>query len=153
MSVTSDLHADLLRLIPDEARVSDGDSVLDLHSADLSYHQPHRPDVVVLDLGLPGMSGIEVIEGLRGWTTVPIIVLSARNTEREKVAALDAGADDGMPVTSPGPLRRALQYTAVAGPPVAGAVQDTFADAEPAVAVTPVGVPGAPAGSNSTSTL
>lgn len=54
----------------------------------------HRPDVVVLDLGLPGMSGIDVIEGLRGWTTVPIIVLSARNTEREKVAALDAGADD-----------------------------------------------------------
>ena len=54
----------------------------------------HRPDVVVLDLGLPGMSGIEVIAGLRGWTSVPIIVLSARNTEREKVAALDAGADD-----------------------------------------------------------
>lgn len=54
----------------------------------------HRPDVVVLDLGLPGMSGIEVIGGLRGWTTVPIIVLSARNTEREKVTALDAGADD-----------------------------------------------------------
>lgn len=54
----------------------------------------HRPDVVVLDLGLPGMSGIEVIAGLRGWTVVPIIVLSARNTEREKVAALDAGADD-----------------------------------------------------------
>lgn len=53
-----------------------------------------RPDVVVLDLGLPGMSGIEVIQGLRGWTTVPIIVLSARNTEREKVTALDAGADD-----------------------------------------------------------
>jgi two-component system KDP operon response regulator KdpE len=49
---------------------------------------------VVLDLGLPGMSGIEVIEGLRGWTAVPIIVLSARNTEREKVTALDAGADD-----------------------------------------------------------
>lgn len=54
----------------------------------------HRPDVVVLDLGLPGMSGTEVIAGLRGWTTVPIIVLSARNTEREKVTALDAGADD-----------------------------------------------------------
>ncbi|HET6966439.1 MAG TPA: response regulator [Acidimicrobiales bacterium] len=53
-----------------------------------------RPDVVVLDLGLPGMSGIEVIAGLRGWTAVPIIVLSARNTEREKVTALDAGADD-----------------------------------------------------------
>ena len=53
-----------------------------------------RPDVVVLDLGLPGMSGLDVISGLRGWTTVPIIVLSARSTEREKVAALDAGADD-----------------------------------------------------------
>ena len=53
-----------------------------------------RPDAVVLDLGLPGLSGIEVIEGLRGWTTVPIIVLSARNTEPEKVSALDAGADD-----------------------------------------------------------
>ncbi|HET6951567.1 MAG TPA: response regulator, partial [Acidimicrobiales bacterium] len=54
----------------------------------------HHPDVVVLDLGLPGMSGIEVIRGLRGWTTVPIIVLSARGAERDKVAALDAGADD-----------------------------------------------------------
>ena len=53
-----------------------------------------RPDVVVLDLGLPGMTGIEVIHGLRGWTTVPIIILSARGAERDKVAALDAGADD-----------------------------------------------------------
>ena len=54
----------------------------------------HHPDVVVLDLGLPAMSGIDVIHGLRGWTDVPIIVLSARDAEREKVAALDAGADD-----------------------------------------------------------
>jgi two-component system KDP operon response regulator KdpE len=54
----------------------------------------HRPDAVILDLGLPGLSGIEVIEGLRGWTTVPIIILSARGAERDKVAALDAGADD-----------------------------------------------------------
>jgi two-component system KDP operon response regulator KdpE len=54
----------------------------------------HHPDAVVLDLGLPGMSGIEVIRGLRGWTTVPIIVLSARGAEHDKVAALDAGADD-----------------------------------------------------------
>jgi two-component system, OmpR family, KDP operon response regulator KdpE len=54
----------------------------------------HHPDAVVLDLGLPGMSGIEVIRGLRGWTAVPIIVLSARGAERDKVAALDAGADD-----------------------------------------------------------
>jgi len=47
VSVTADLRADLLRLIPDEARVNDGESVLDQHAADLSYHPPHRPDVVV----------------------------------------------------------------------------------------------------------
>ncbi len=54
----------------------------------------HPPDLVVLDLGLPGISGIEVIEGLRGWTQVPILVLSAREQERSKIEALDAGADD-----------------------------------------------------------
>jgi len=54
----------------------------------------HHPDVVVLDLGLPSLSGIDVIHGLRGWTDVPIIVLSARDAERDKIAALDAGADD-----------------------------------------------------------
>jgi len=53
-----------------------------------------HPDLVILDLGLPGIDGIEVIQGLRGWTSVPIIVLSVRETERAKVAALDAGADD-----------------------------------------------------------
>ncbi len=53
-----------------------------------------RPDVVVVDLGLPGISGIEVIEGIRGWSRVPIVVLSVRDTEADKVAALDAGADD-----------------------------------------------------------
>lgn len=53
-----------------------------------------HPDVVLLDLGLPGISGIEVIEGLRGWTDVPVVVLSVRGEERDKVAALDAGADD-----------------------------------------------------------
>lgn len=52
------------------------------------------PDVVVLDLGLPGISGIEVITGLRGWTRVPIIVLSGRADPADKVEALDAGADD-----------------------------------------------------------
>jgi two-component system, OmpR family, KDP operon response regulator KdpE len=54
----------------------------------------HHPDVVVLDLGLPGIDGIDVIRGLRGWSSVPIVVLSVREGEREKVAALDAGADD-----------------------------------------------------------
>ncbi|MGH3870370.1 MAG: response regulator [Pseudonocardiaceae bacterium] len=51
-------------------------------------------DVVVLDLGLPDLDGIEVIAGLRGWTSVPIIVLSARTDSTDKVVALDAGADD-----------------------------------------------------------
>ncbi|GAA2490677.1 response regulator [Streptomyces gobitricini] len=53
-----------------------------------------HPDVVILDLGLPDMDGVEVIKGLRGWTRVPILVLSARQTSDEKVEALDAGADD-----------------------------------------------------------
>jgi two-component system KDP operon response regulator KdpE len=53
-----------------------------------------HPDVILLDLGLPGLDGIEVLGGLRGWTTVPVVVLSARHHEPSKVAALDAGADD-----------------------------------------------------------
>jgi two-component system KDP operon response regulator KdpE len=53
-----------------------------------------RPDVIVLDLGLPDMDGAEVIRGVRGWSSIPIIVLSARDDEPQKVAALDAGADD-----------------------------------------------------------
>jgi two-component system, OmpR family, KDP operon response regulator KdpE len=53
-----------------------------------------HPDLVILDLGLPGMDGVEVIRGIRGWSAVPIIVLSVREAERDKVAALDAGADD-----------------------------------------------------------
>jgi two-component system KDP operon response regulator KdpE len=54
----------------------------------------HHPEVVVLDLGLPGIDGLEVIRGLRGWSQVPIIVLSVREREADKIAALDAGADD-----------------------------------------------------------
>ncbi len=53
-----------------------------------------RPDVVVLDLGLPGLGGVDVIRGIRAWSTVPIVVLSARDEEVDKVRALDAGADD-----------------------------------------------------------
>ena len=53
-----------------------------------------QPDVIIIDLGLPDMDGIEVIRRLREWTAVPIIVLSARGQERDKVTALDAGADD-----------------------------------------------------------
>jgi two-component system KDP operon response regulator KdpE len=54
----------------------------------------HPPELVVLDLGLPDMHGVTVVEGLRGWSRVPIIVLSARHAEADKVDALDAGADD-----------------------------------------------------------
>jgi two-component system, OmpR family, KDP operon response regulator KdpE len=53
-----------------------------------------RPDLVVLDLGLPDGDGIDFIRGLRTWSAIPIIVLSARTTESDKIAALDAGADD-----------------------------------------------------------
>ncbi len=52
------------------------------------------PDLVLLDLGLPDMDGVDVVHGLRGWTSAPIIVLSAREAQADKVAALDAGADD-----------------------------------------------------------
>ncbi|TFW70652.1 DNA-binding response regulator [Methylotenera oryzisoli] len=53
-----------------------------------------KPDAVILDLGLPDMDGLEVIKDTRNWSNVPIIILSARTQESEKVAALDAGADD-----------------------------------------------------------
>jgi two-component system KDP operon response regulator KdpE len=54
----------------------------------------YKPDIVLLDLGLPDIDGKEVVERIRGWSTVPIIILSARDQETEKVAALDVGADD-----------------------------------------------------------
>jgi two-component system KDP operon response regulator KdpE len=54
----------------------------------------HPPDLVILDLGLPDMEGVDVIAGLRGWTAAPIIVLSGRADSIDKVEALDAGADD-----------------------------------------------------------
>ncbi len=60
----------------------------------LSEAAAHPPDIVVLDLGLPDMDGIDVIRGLREWTSVPIIVLSGRTSGQDKIASLDAGADD-----------------------------------------------------------
>ncbi|MFC6887201.1 MULTISPECIES: response regulator [Actinomadura] len=66
---------------------ADGRAALDLAAR-------RHPDVVLLDLGLPDMDGTDVIKGLRGWLSVPIIVLSARHASAEKVEALDAGADD-----------------------------------------------------------
>ena len=63
-------------------------------TAGLAAMARERPDVLILDLGLPDMDGTEVIKGVRGWTSTPIIVLSAWGQESQKVAALDAGADD-----------------------------------------------------------
>ena len=54
----------------------------------------HNPDVILLDLGLPDIEGVEVIRRVRGWSNVPIIVISARSEDADKIAALDAGADD-----------------------------------------------------------
>jgi len=80
-----------------------------------------RPDAVILDLGLPDMDGTEVIHGVRGWTATPIIVLSVWDAEHQKVAALDAGADDY--VTKPfgmdellARLRAAVRRAAPAAP-------------------------------------
>jgi two-component system KDP operon response regulator KdpE len=84
------LHALRINLTAREYEVStaaDGASGLAAMARD-------RPDVLILDLGLPDMDGTEVIRGVRGWTTTPIIVLSAWGQESQKVAALDAGADD-----------------------------------------------------------
>jgi two-component system KDP operon response regulator KdpE len=63
-------------------------------AAALAAASDATPDAIVLDLGLPDMDGVEVIERLRDWSRAPIIVLSARTTQDDKVVALDAGADD-----------------------------------------------------------
>jgi two-component system KDP operon response regulator KdpE len=81
------------------------------------------PDLVILDLGLPDLDGTEVIAGLTGWSTAPIIVLSARDRQADKVAALDAGAADfvvkpfGMDELL-ARLRAALRQTSAAGVPM-----------------------------------
>ena len=63
-------------------------------AAALAAARTTRPDLMVLDLGLPDMDGVDVIEALRAWTPMPIVVLSGRSDQRDKVFALDAGADD-----------------------------------------------------------
>lgn len=54
----------------------------------------HKPDIIILDLGLPDIDGVEVIEHIRTWSDVPIIIVSARSEDRDKITALDKGADD-----------------------------------------------------------
>lgn len=56
----------------------------------------HNPDIILLDLGLPDMDGVKIIENIREWSIVPIIVVSARSEDADKIRALDAGADDHL---------------------------------------------------------
>jgi len=86
----------------------------------LSAARTYKPDLVIVDLGLPDRDGMEVIAGVRAWSRVPIIVLSARSAESDKVAALEAGADDY--ITKPFGARElsarvqvALRHSASAG--------------------------------------
>ncbi len=78
----------------------------------------HPPDFVILDLGLPDLDGVEVIQGLRGWTDAPIIVLSGRTDSTDKVDALDAGADDY--VTKPFGMEELLARMRAVGRRVTG---------------------------------
>ena len=91
-------------LTSDDIRVveaANGRDAIDLAAAE-------RPVLIVLDLGLPDVSGIDVCREIRQWSSAPIIVLSARHSDQEKVALLDAGADDYITKPfSPGELRRA----------------------------------------------
>lgn len=87
----------------------------------LSLLSSHCPDLVLLDLGLPDMDGLDVLRSIRQWSKIPIIVVSARGHEREKVLALDAGADDY--ITKPfgtsellARIRTALRHRAAAHP-------------------------------------
>ena len=73
-----------------------------------------RPDVILLDLGLPDMDGIDVIRKIRGWSNVPILVVSARSDDTDKVSALDAGADDYL--TKPFSVEELLARLRVASP-------------------------------------
>jgi len=79
-----------LALLAESLDVSEADGV----QRGLIEAGTRRPDLVVLDLGLPDGDGIDFIRGLRAWSQIPVIVLSARTMEADKIAALDAGADD-----------------------------------------------------------
>ena len=101
----SSLPAPLVLLVEDEpqmrrflraALTSHGYRLIEADSgaAGLAAAATRNPEIILLDLGLPDMDGVEVTRRLREWTRIPVIVISARGQERDKVAALDAGADD-----------------------------------------------------------
>lgn len=68
--------------------------VADNGAAAIMQASSHNPDIVLLDLGLPDMDGVQVIQNIRAWSNMPVIVVSARSEDNDKIAALDAGADD-----------------------------------------------------------
>jgi len=98
-------NAATLIVIEDEAQIrrflrttltSEGYQVIEAETGrqGLIEAATRKPELIILDLGLPDMDGVEVIKALRAWSSVPIIILSARSQESDKVSALDAGADD-----------------------------------------------------------
>ena len=99
------MHKPLILVVEDDTAVANLIATT-LETQDYHYHRATtgagalldaascRPDVMLLDLGLPDMDGVDIIRKLRGWTAMPIIVVSARSEDADKVAALDAGADD-----------------------------------------------------------
>ncbi|MCY3022412.1 MAG: response regulator [Planctomycetota bacterium] len=98
-------NAPTVLAIEDEAQIrrflratlgSEGYTLLEAETGEqaLTEAASYPPDLILLDLGLPDMDGLEVIRRLRQWTSVPVIIISARGQEQDKVAALDAGADD-----------------------------------------------------------
>ena len=76
--------------------VSEGYQVVEAETGKqgLAEAATRKPDLVILDLGLPDMDGVEVVRGIRTWSSVPVVILSARSQESDKISALDAGADD-----------------------------------------------------------
>jgi two-component system, OmpR family, KDP operon response regulator KdpE len=102
---TGNAHPPLIAIIEDEAPIrkflrasltAEGYRVEEAEDArsGIRLVTQYRADLVLLDLGLPDRDGKELVAEIRGWSTVPIVILSARDQEREKVEALDAGADD-----------------------------------------------------------
>ncbi|MBI1174027.1 MAG: two-component system response regulator KdpE [Sideroxydans sp.] len=98
-------NAAVIIVIEDEAQIrrflrttlsSQGYQVIEAETGKqgLTEAATRKPDLIILDLGLPDMDGVEVVKSVRAWSSVPIIILSARSQENDKISALDAGADD-----------------------------------------------------------
>jgi two-component system KDP operon response regulator KdpE len=100
--------ADVLRILAE----ANGMRVVAANTCDLAIREAesHRPDLAIVDLGLPDRDGIQLIQSIRTWSHLPILVLSARTLESQKLAAFSAGADDyvAKPFSAPELLARML---------------------------------------------